>query len=109
MALGTITVVEKVAAVGPTFTAHVSVVGDSAYSTGGTTGLLAALQAALKDSNLAILSASPCDDNAGYFPVYIKSTDKLKIYQCGGSAAPMAEDTTGNQSARTYHLKVVLY
>ena len=45
MALGTITLVEQVAAQGPIFYDRLTIVGDTSYTTGGTVAFTASLQA----------------------------------------------------------------
>lgn len=112
MALGTFTVVEKVAAQGPVQFVRATVVGDGAYSAGGSTGILAALKSALGKSNLNIISCQGEGDNAGRVLVYDHANEKLKVYQGdndGGADGPLVEDATANQSGRTYGLFIVAY
>ncbi len=55
MALGALALVEQAAAVGPVRFLRCTLVGDGAYGAGGSTGLLAKLQALLSAPNLNIL------------------------------------------------------
>lgn len=59
MALGALTIVSSAAAVGPLKLYRCSLVGDSSYPTGGSTGLLAKLKAATDENGLAIVSVQP--------------------------------------------------
>src|SRR5690349_16511837 len=107
MALGAFTIVEQSSAQGPVHFVRATVVGDGAYAAGGSTGLLAALRAALNKSNVNILSCRAEGENNGYVPVYDHANEKLKVYQGDNpnvAAAPLVEDTTANQSGRTYSL-----
>lgn len=56
MALGALTLVEKIDSQGPVFHCRCNLVGDSAYSAGGSTGLLAKLRTLLDAPNLNILA-----------------------------------------------------
>lgn len=56
MSLGALTIVEQVNGQGPVFHIRATIVGDGAYSAGGSTGLLAKLKTALKDDNLNIIA-----------------------------------------------------
>jgi hypothetical protein len=84
---------------------HLTFAGDGTYPAGGTTGFQALVRAAL-GIDVRVIQVIP-EDCGGYIPVYIPATDALKIYQCGGSGAPMAEDVTANQSGRTYKMHVL--
>ncbi len=110
MALGTFTIVEKASAQGPVHFVRATVVGDGTYAAGGSTGILAALRAALGKSEVNILSCRGEGDNGGRVVVYDHANEKLKVYQGdndAGADGPLAEDATANQSGRTYGLFIV--
>ena len=110
MSLGALTIVEQAAGVGPIFFIRATIVGDGAYSAGGTTGLLAKLKTALKDDSVNILSCRGEGDNGGYTVVYDHANEKLKVYQgdnANVASGPQVEDTTANQSGRTYGLFII--
>jgi hypothetical protein len=79
MALGTLTSVSQAAAEGPLFFDKFTIVGDGAYLTGGTTGLLAKLRAARGDSR-AIVTCKGKGSTAGYTCEYVVATDKLQVF-----------------------------
>lgn len=78
MALGTLTRTDHVEAGGPVFHDRVSIVGDTSYPTGGSTGLLAKLRAVTKDHR-AIVSAKGEAENGANYAEYIPATDKLFV------------------------------
>ena len=91
MAIGTVTHVAHVGEAGRApFVDIVSFPGPAAaaggYTTGGDTGLLAALKAATH-ANRAIIAAV-CMSAGGYIAEYIVATDLLKVW--GTGAAPQA-------------------
>lgn len=103
MTLGALTVIDhNSAAQGPIFFDHVSLVGDGAYLTGGTTGLQALYQAAVK-SHRTIMAIVPgfCGDAV---PSYDPATDKLQV-QVMSSAAEAANN--GNLSGSTYKFVII--
>lgn len=79
------------AASAPTPTDLVAFTGDASYPTGGYPGVTAALQKMSNDGRTPLAFVS--QDCGGYFAVYVPSTDKLKVYWCGGSGAAMSEVT----------------
>jgi hypothetical protein len=83
----------------------VSFAGDGSYPTGGTAGFQATVRALFKDAREIVgIEAQDC---GGYVPVYDKAADKLKVYQCAGSAAPMSEvPNATNLSAVTFRVLV---
>lgn len=54
--LGTLTVVDKVSAPGPVHFLRCTLIGDAAYPSGGTTGLLNAVRTALGDDGAVIMA-----------------------------------------------------
>lgn len=103
MSLGTLTLVaqDSQQASSPIYMDTVSFAGESSYSSGGTTGLLAKLQAATKDGR-TITAVVPMDCG-GYVPTYDPVTDKLKVYKSAGSAIALAE-ASGDLSGTTFNL-----
>ena len=87
MALGTLTVIDSVAGVGPVFHDNVSVVGDSSYPTNGSAGLAAKLRTAKNDAREIV--EARCYDGSGYTVEYDPATDKIKAFK----------DDDGNPSA----------
>ena len=82
--------------------------GDGAYGAGGTAAFEAYVQAALGQSVtvLAVLDA----DTTGYVKRYDITNDKLMVFYCtnnAGAQGPLIEDTTANQSGRTYSVIVI--
>jgi len=106
MALGTLTVVEKVAAVGPVKFFRCTLVGDGAYPAGGSTGLLAKLQAASFGESLNILSvASQSAPSTVSELEYDHTNEKLfaRVRATG------VESAVADQSAVTYQLCIAAY
>jgi hypothetical protein len=108
MALGTATVVKKVAGDGPLRADVLSFAGDGAYSAGGTGGFEAYVQAALGVGLVDIVALVP-QSCGGFHLTYEQDTDKLKVWNFNYDASdgPMQEDTTANQSGRTYVVLVI--
>ncbi len=78
MALGVVASVSASAAQGPIFTDRLTVVGEASYTTGGATGLAAALKALRKDSRDII---SVVDEGVATNKIeYDKANDKLLCY-----------------------------
>lgn len=104
MALGALTIVEKVDGVGPVFHIRATIVGDSAYAAGGSTGLLAALKAVLKDDNVNIISVvgQSAPSTASELE-YDHTNEKLfaRVRTTG------AESAVADQSGVTYGLCIV--
>lgn len=106
MALGTLTVLTDTPAQGPVRFIKATIVGDGSYSAGGSTGLLAALRAALKSANLAILDcrdAYQSDVTRATHVVYDTVNDKL----ISRTTSTGAEFATANQSGTTHTLFIV--
>lgn len=104
MALGTLTIVEKHAAVGPVFHMRVTIVGDDAYPSGGSTGLLAALREAMGDESANILAVHPQSAPATVSELsYDHANEKLfaRVRTTG------AESAVSDQSSVTYGLHIV--
>lgn len=100
MALGTLTSISsKQVAQGPLFVDRVTVVGDASYSSGGTTGLAAKLQAVTLDRRAPFLVCS--EDNTQVVQ-YDVVNEKLKAYEQDGSGA--FAEVSGSQSGVTYKL-----
>lgn len=99
MALGTLTKANATkGSIGPYFSDRVTIAGDGAYPTGGSTGLQTKLRALFKDQRtiigVAVVSAP------GYTAQYNAADDKLLVYRSAGSAAafqevPNATDLSG--------------
>jgi hypothetical protein len=92
----------------PTFHDLVSLPGDSAYAgTGGTTGFLAAFQAATKSTRaiLAILA----QDCGGYLVSYAPATDKLKVWETTTGAPHVLIEVAGTTdlSGTTFNILVI--
>jgi hypothetical protein len=103
MALGLLTGVNAAAAQGPIFFDTVTLVGDGAYPSGGSTGLQAKLQTLRGDGRVIV--GVMVADGAGFVTHYNNANDKLIVYTQDGSGA-LAE-VTGDQSAITYKLIIV--
>jgi len=100
MALGAMTMVSsKQVAQGPLFVDRVTLVGDSSYSSGGNTGLLAKLQALTLDGRAPFLVSSELNDQIVAYDV---TAEKLAVYEQDGSGA--FAEVSGSQSAKTYRL-----
>jgi len=102
MALGTITVVEAAAAQGPLFMDRITVVGDDGYAAGGTAGFEASVQAAL-GAQREIVGLINDDSNGDFLLQYDHANDKLLVRKISDGA----EDTTVDQSGRTYKITVI--
>lgn len=108
MALGVLNIIDKIAGQGPVMHLKVTIVGDGAYASGGSQGLLAKLRAALQLPGLKILDArdayAAVATQANHV-VYDAVNDRLisRVTSTG------AEFTTANQSGTTYTLFVVAY
>lgn len=102
MALGALTIVEQVAAVGPVFHIRATLVGDGAYGAGGSTGLLAKLRAALNLPALNIISVK--DEGILADAVeYDHANEKVFVRV----KATGVESGIANQSGVTYSLYIV--
>ena len=117
-AIGTLANLDAQAAVGPVFYDKITMVGDAAYPTGGTLGLMAKLRTLRGDSR-EIRNLSGYGSAAGYSlrytpPVYdtdgvtVLTADKLQVFledQTSGVVAEVANTT--NLSGITFTLQVV--
>jgi hypothetical protein len=99
----------------PVYALKLSIVGDSAYPTGGSAGFSAAVTAAAKAATPSLnITFAPADifgveaiDCFGYVPAYDDTNDKLKFYWCAGSGAAMTEVTNAtNLSGITFRVAV---
>lgn len=109
MAIGTLTVDGKKqsAPSQTTFIDAISLVGDGAYPTGGSTGVQAALRAKTGD-NRTILGVIPIGLNGGYLPVWDLANGKLIMLTTDGTAAPPVEvANAANLSGTTFKLLVI--
>ncbi len=103
MSLGALTIVDKAnSALGPIFHDRVTLVGDGAYPTAGSLGLLALYQAAVK-SKRTIIAIIP-GDCGDAVPSYDPVTDKLFV-RVMSTAAEVANTT--NLSGSTYKFTIV--
>lgn len=102
MALGTITVVEQMAAQGPLFMDRVTIVGDDAYASGGSAGVEAAFQAAV-GSEREIVGIINDDSNGDALLQYDHANDKLLVRLISTGA----ESAVSDQSGTTYKLTVI--
>lgn len=101
MAFGTMTLIEsKQVAQGPVFIDRVTLVGDGAYSSGGTAGLKAKLQLLTKDGRVPF--ALNTEDGKGQLLQYDLANEKLLAYEQDGGGA-LAE-VSGSQAAFVYKL-----
>lgn len=93
MALGAMVSNNAAAAQGPIFFDTVTVVGDAAYPTGGSTGLQAKLQTLRGDGRVII--EVTMNDGGGYVAQYNPLNDKLIVFaQDAGGALGEVADTT---------------
>ena len=100
MALGTMTIVDGSAVVGPEFTDEVTQVGHSAYVAGGVTGLQAKLRAARGDQRTI---TQVVDQSVGAnYVVYTPNDDKLHVFV----RATGVELANGSDSGTTYRLAI---
>ena len=100
MALGKMTSVSAKAGRGPVFIDQVTQVGDGAYTSTGTTGLLAKLRA-LRGDQRTIVNVTDHSTGANYV-VYNPATDKLKVYV----RTTGVELADGSDSGSTYALTI---
>lgn len=110
MALGalTLTAADKNTSVQNVFVDEISLVGPASYTTGGDSGLKAALQAKTNDQRTP-KAVIPIGPNGGYEVRYDLANDKLLVYTSNGAApAALTEFTsTGNLSGTTFKLLVL--
>lgn len=104
-ALGTVTLTAKVkkSKRGAIFIDRITVVGDAAYPSGGTTGLKAALNALTGDGRapFAVIDAGV---NGGYMSHYNIADDKLIVLlgDADGVGVFIEADGVGNLSGQTF-------
>lgn len=109
MAIGNITVINKMQISGTLNLDTISFAGDNAYAAGGSGGFQAAVRKALGKGNVTILAVIP-QDCGGYNPVYDPATDKLKLFVGDNNNAadgPGVENATTDTSSTTLRLVVV--
>ena len=106
MALGALTSVDqKILPTGPTFVDLCTLVGDGAYPTTGSTGLLAALRALRKDQRKIFAVHLYKSTTLGQTVRYDPATDKLMAVTY--AAAPPVEVTNATDlSGTTYSLEI---
>jgi len=104
MALGALTLVEKVEGVGPLFIYRCNILGDGAYGAGGSTGLLAKLRTLTKQANLNIIGVIPQSLPSTVSELeYDHTNEKLfaRVRTTG------VESAVADQSAITYGLVII--
>lgn len=104
MALGALTITESVSAQGPVHVDRVAILGDGAYSAGGSTGLLAKLRVAKNDASLNILAVIPQSDPSTTSELeYDHANEKLlaRVRTTG------VESAVADQSAITYRATII--
>ncbi len=105
MALGTLTGVNAAAAQGPIFFDTVTLVGESSYAAGGSTGLQAKLQTLRGDGRVIIFVYVA--DGSGNVVSYNSTTEKLIVYIQDGSGALAEPSDTTSLAAVTFKLVIV--
>jgi hypothetical protein len=122
MALGTVTLVTNAGGrpTAPLYVLDMTMVGDAAYATGGSSGFAAAVQAAAKAAtpalNLVVTKANIMGivpiDLAGYHVNYDKTNDKVIVYygnNDGGADGPAVEvAAAADLSSVTFRFSVLL-
>lgn len=93
MSLGTMTSNSESAGQGPVFTDDVSFPGDDSYTTNGSTGVRAKLQALRGDSRAPV--SGQCYASGGYVGQYDAKNDKLVVYKEADAAGNMVEVANG--------------
>lgn len=94
----------------PLFVDFITFTGDSAYSSGGTAAFTAFVRAFFGDNRTVVGVIS--QDCGGYFPVYVPTTDKLKVFEAAAqnaSQVPGAEYNGSDLSAVTFNMLVLSY
>jgi len=104
MSLGTLTSMDKQAAVGPIFFDVINVAGDSAYvaSQGGMAGLQEKLRLLRKDQR-TIISVTDCTIGGPNLFVYNQVTNTFEIYVKSSGV----ERSSGDDSGNNYTLAIV--
>lgn len=90
---------------------YVTFAGDGAYAAGGTADFQASVRSDLGYNATVVAFEADLVQCAGYIVVYDKINDKLKVYYMDYDAVADGvpiEDTTANQSGRTYGGYLVL-
>jgi hypothetical protein len=106
MALGALTIVEQANSPGPVKHYRVTLVGDGAYPTGGSTGLLAKLQAAANGEALNIVSVQGCSAPGTTSELEYDHANE-KLYARVRST--QAQSEVSDQSGVTYGLNITAY
>lgn len=109
MAIGTITVINKMQADGPLNLDTIAFAGDATYPASGSPGFQALVRKALNKGNVTILYVIS-QDSGGYFPIYDVAGDKLKVFvgdNNNASDGPLVENASADLSATTFRLVVV--
>jgi hypothetical protein len=106
MALGAFTIVEKTAAIGPVFHVRATLLGDSAYASGGSIGLLAKVRVALGAPGFNILSVVGQSAPATVSELEYDHTNEKVFARVRTTGV---ESAVADQSAITYQLIVVGY
>lgn len=93
MALGAITLQTEKGGqtLEPRYKAHVQLLGDSSYPTGGSPGLNALVAAALGKTGVNIISVERVGLCGGFIPVYDAANDTLLMLRTGAVSAAQEE------------------
>lgn len=106
MALGALTIVEQANSPGPVKNYRVTIVGDGAYPSGGSTGLLAKLQAAANGEALNIISCRGCSAPGTTSELEYDHTNE-KLYARVRTTGVQSD--VSDQSGITYALNITAY
>ncbi len=104
MALGALVLLAAANAVGPVFHLHCSLVGDTAYGAGGSTGLLAKVKALLNDDSVNIIAVM---DQSAPTTVETLEYDHTNEKLFARVRTTGAESADAGQSDVTYGLLIV--
>jgi hypothetical protein len=110
MAIGTMTLASKdaAAASAPVFVDRITLVGDSAYPTGGSTGVQAALRALTGDQR-TILAVFSIALNGGYMPIWDADAGKLLLLNSGaGDAKSLPTEIDNDTDLHTTTLELLV-
>jgi len=102
MALGAITVVERVASQGPVFYDRVTIVGDGAYASGGSAGFEALFRAAVGSDRTIVGLVGEFDGTINSLE-YDHANDKLFVRV----RATGVESAVSDQSGNTYRALII--
>ena len=109
MVLGTMTQQSEKGAqtLEPRFKAHMQFLGDSSYTTGGTTGFAALVAAAAGRAALEVISVTKVGLCGGFIPVYDPIVDSLLVLRSAGINAAQEEvPNAANLSGTTFDVLV---